>query len=37
MKRFDEVVGNKYLAGVHLNDSKANLGANKDLHENIGL
>ncbi|ODN77018.1 hypothetical protein L202_05564 [Cryptococcus amylolentus CBS 6039] len=37
MKEFDEVVGNKYLAGVHLNDSKADLGANKDLHENIGL
>ncbi|WVN87216.1 uncharacterized protein L203_102393 [Cryptococcus depauperatus CBS 7841] len=37
MKKFDEQVGNKYLAGVHLNDSKADLGANKDLHENIGL
>lgn len=37
MRKFDEVVGNKYLAGVHLNDSKAGLGANKDLHENIGL
>lgn len=37
MTRFDEVVGLKYLAGMHLNDSKADLGANKDLHQNIGL
>ncbi|WVQ83456.1 hypothetical protein IAT38_005597 [Cryptococcus sp. DSM 104549] len=37
MDKFDQEVGNGYLAGVHLNDSKAELGANKDLHENIGL
>lgn len=37
MKRFDEVVGNKYLGGVYLNDFKVNLGVNKDLYENIGL
>lgn len=37
MSKFDEVVGFKYLAGMHLNDSKADLGANKDLHQNIGL
>lgn len=37
MKKFDDEVGNGYLAGVHLNDSKAELGACKDLHENIGL
>lgn len=37
MKEFDETVGNKYLAGIHLNDSKGELGCNRDLHENIGL
>ena len=37
MKEFDEVVGNEYLAGMHLNDSKMGLGEKKDLHENIGL
>ncbi|WWD08750.1 hypothetical protein V865_006863 [Kwoniella europaea PYCC6329] len=37
MKRFDEEVGNGYLGGMHLNDSKADLAGNKDLHENIGL
>lgn len=35
--QFDKIVGMKYLAGMHLNDSKADLGANKDLHQNIGL
>lgn len=37
MQKFDDVVGMQYLAGMHLNDSKADLGANKDLHQNIGL
>ncbi|KAK8861252.1 hypothetical protein IAR55_002071 [Kwoniella newhampshirensis] len=37
MRKFNEEVGNGYLGGMHLNDSKADLGANKDLHENIGL
>ncbi|WVW79866.1 hypothetical protein I302_101836 [Kwoniella bestiolae CBS 10118] len=37
MKKFDEEVGNGYLGGMHLNDSKADLAGNKDLHENIGL
>jgi AP endonuclease-1 len=37
MTEFDEVVGLEYLAGMHLNDSKAGLGGKKDLHENIGL
>jgi AP endonuclease-1 len=37
MKQFDEQVGNKYLGGIHLNDSKTELGSCKDLHENIGL
>ncbi|KAK9454231.1 xylose isomerase-like protein [Dipodascopsis uninucleata] len=34
---FDKIIGLKYLAGIHLNDSKAPLGANRDLHQNIGL
>lgn len=37
MKQFNEEVGNGYLGGIHLNDSKTELGSNKDLHENIGL
>lgn len=37
MANFNRVVGQKYLAAFHLNDSKAPLGANRDLHQNIGL
>lgn len=37
MDEFGKTVGFEYLAGIHLNDSKAKLGGNKDLHENIGL
>lgn len=37
MANFDRIVGLKYLAALHLNDSKAPLGANRDLHQNIGL
>lgn len=37
MGNFDRIVGRKYLAALHLNDSKAPLGANRDLHQNIGL
>ncbi|TLD11988.1 uncharacterized protein PgNI_03095 [Pyricularia grisea] len=33
---FDRIVGNKYLKAFHLNDSKAPLGSNRDLHANIG-
>ncbi|TLS26200.1 hypothetical protein PpBr36_05275 [Pyricularia pennisetigena] len=33
---FDRIVGNKYLKALHLNDSKAPLGSNRDLHANIG-
>lgn len=35
-KDFDDIIGFKYLAAVHLNDSKAPLGANRDLHEKLG-
>lgn len=33
---FDRVVGSQYLRAMHLNDSKAPLGARKDLHQHIG-
>lgn len=33
---FDDIVGMKYLSSIHLNDSKAPLGANRDLHEKLG-
>lgn len=36
MDAFDRVVGVKYLKALHLNDSKAPLGSNRDLHANIG-
>lgn len=36
LKEFDAKVGMHYLMGVHLNDSKTELGSNKDRHENIG-
>ncbi|KAJ3163219.1 hypothetical protein HDU86_002389 [Geranomyces michiganensis] len=36
MQEFESIVGFKYLRGIHLNDSKADLGENKDRHENIG-
>lgn len=34
--KFDEIVGFKYLRGMHLNDSKPDLGARVDRHESIG-
>lgn len=37
MDDFEKTVGRKYLGGIHLNDSKGELGCNRDLHENIGL
>jgi AP endonuclease-1 len=36
MTQFDKIAGFKFLKGVHLNDSKADLGSGKDRHENIG-
>ena len=35
-KHFDEVIGFKYLSGMHLNDSKKGLGSRVDRHELIG-
>ncbi|KAK3756008.1 hypothetical protein QZH41_013194 [Actinostola sp. cb2023] len=36
MHDFEDIVGFKYLKGVHLNDSKGELGCHLDRHENIG-
>ncbi|MBK9388929.1 MAG: deoxyribonuclease IV [Bacteroidetes bacterium] len=35
-KHFDEIVGFKYLKGMHLNDSKKDLGTRVDRHDNLG-
>ena len=35
-KEFEEVVGFKYLKGMHLNDSKKELGSRVDRHESLG-
>ncbi|KAG8818644.1 hypothetical protein FRC17_010763 [Serendipita sp. 399] len=37
MAKFESVVGFKYLSGLHLNDSKTELGSKKDRHESLGL
>lgn len=34
--KFDKIVGYKFLSAIHLNDSKAPLGANRDLHQKLG-
>ncbi len=36
-EKFNEVIGFKYLKGMHLNDSKKDLGTRVDRHENIGM
>ncbi len=36
-KEFDEVVGFKYLMGMHINDSKPDLGSHVDRHHSLGL
>ncbi len=33
---FDRIIGLKYLKGLHINDSKNDIGSGKDRHENIG-
>ena len=37
LKTFDDIVGLNYISVVHVNDSKNELGAAKDRHENIGF
>ncbi|MEG3638908.1 deoxyribonuclease IV [Magnetococcus sp. PR-3] len=36
MAEFEQIVGFKYLRGMHLNDSKPDLGAKVDRHHSIG-
>ena len=36
LEQFDDIIGMRYLKALHLNDSKAPLGAGRDLHQNIG-
>ncbi len=36
MKEFDQIVGFKYLKGMHLNDAKSQLGSRVDRHHSIG-
>lgn len=35
-RRFDEIVGLKYLSGMHLNDTKKGLASKVDRHETLG-
>lgn len=35
-KEFDTIVGFKYLKGMHINDSKPDLGSHVDRHDSIG-
>lgn len=35
-QEFDEIVGMKYLKGIHLNDAKKELGSKVDRHASIG-
>ena len=35
-KSFEEIVGFKYLKGMHINDSKKELGTKVDRHDSIG-
>lgn len=35
-EEFEQIVGFKYLRGMHLNDSKPDLGARVDRHESLG-
>lgn len=36
IKQFDEIVGFKYLKGMHLNDADAEFGSRTDRHHNLG-
>jgi len=36
MREFDNIVGFKYIRGLHLNDAKNPLGSHVDRHESIG-
>lgn len=34
---FDQIVGSKYLMGMHINDSKPELGSRVDRHDSLGI
>ena len=36
MGEFDRIIGSKFLSGMHLNDTKNELGVRKDRHESLG-
>ena len=36
LQEFDEVVGFRYLKGMHINDSKKELGSRVDRHDSLG-
>lgn len=36
-KEFNNIIGLKYLKGIHLNDSKKKINSRVDRHENLGL
>ena len=36
MSEFDHAIGYKFLSGMHLNDTKNELGVRKDRHESLG-
>jgi deoxyribonuclease-4 len=36
MQQFDDIVGFNYLCGMHINDSKKDLGSKVDRHESLG-
>jgi len=35
-RQFDEIIGFRYLQGMHINDSKKDLGTHVDRHDSIG-
>lgn len=35
-KKYEDIIGWEYLSAIHLNDSKAPVGANRDLHQKLG-
>ena len=37
LEEFDRIIGLKYLKVIHINDSKNEMSAHKDRHENIGF
>ena len=36
-KEFDQIVGSKYLMGMHINDSNPELGSRVDRHDSLGI